>query len=534
MRRSVLISFAVLVLAALLGTSWFVSDVDVGAASVDTTAERADPPVEAQSDALALVEFAQTADAPRVVAESAESTRMLQVRVVGLDGSAPDSWWVELYAEPASPPEEGERGTYRRRGSAFAMLRGGGAASAQLRLADRKKHARFVLVGKALQTRDSNYVESEEYVVDDPTRGPIVLVAAPPTVVGIVVEGPRPSGDLRYEIEPVRVVPSPGTRGHDFVVNAESGAHFAVTPDVAHRVRVTGSNADDVVETVVPPAERGERVDVVLRFPGGMAVPAPEGYAELALSGSVVGAGCGNPGLWATIDGGPPITMSVRKDGRFELVALRGREVELHSAGADLEAGFEPEVSKHPFGTRDLVVMCRAPAARVDVRIRLLAAESNEPLGDAWIAVERRDGERVRTRLIGPPNSGEVTATLPALDDLDYFVCARGRRDVRGRLFSAGVPPAGVVVERTIRLELGFRRDFRVLHCSQHTPVVAASFAHAGQFLGTTGSDGRLRVELAEWPDRIQVEAEGFDAGQWPSRFEAPLTLRSVMLCPLD
>jgi|GEM_PF-6139537 len=534
MRRSVLISLAVLVLAVFLGTSWFVSNVDGSATAVDTMAARSDRGVEKSSDQDMLVDDVRTSEQPRVVAHSRTPTDAVQVRVVGLDGTASATWWVEIHAESEQPREEGERGTFRRRDSAFTMLRGSGAESAELLPALLRRHARLFLVGKALQVADSYSLESDEYVVDATTRGPIVLVAAPPTTVSIVVEGARPSGDLRYEIEPVRVVPSPGTRGHDFVVNAESGAHFAVTPDVAHRVRVTGSNADDVVETVVPPAERGERVDVVLRFPGGMAVPAPEGYAELALSGSVVGEGCGSPGLWATIDDGSPITIPVRKDGRFELVALRGREVELHSAGGDLEAGFEPEVSKHPFGARDVVVTCRAPAARVDVRFRLFAAESNEPLGDAWIAVERRDGERMRSRVLGSANSAELTVALPALDDLEYFVCARGRRDVSARLFPAGVPPAGVVVERTIRLELGFCRDFRVLHCSRHTPIAAASFVQAGQFVGVTDGEGRVRIELGEWPTRMQVEAAGFDPGQWPPSFQAPLTLRAVMLCPLD
>ncbi len=534
MRRRVLISLAIVVLAVILTTSWFVSDVDGRAAPIGTAAVRADLQAETQPNADMLVEDVRALEMPRVAAHPSATTDALQVRVVGPDGSASDTWWVEVHTESELPRVVGERGTYPRRRSALAMLRGSGAETAELLPALRKRHARLVLVGKALQMADSYYVESDEFVVDATTRSPIVLVAAPSTIVSIVVEGPRPSGDLRYEIMPVGAVPSPGTRGPDFVVTAGSDMDFAVTPNIAHRVRVTGTNADDVVETLAPAVERGERVDVVLRFPGGLASPAPEGYAELALSGSVVGDGCGNPGLWATIDGGSPITIPVRKDGRFDLVAIRGSEVELHAAGGDLEAGFEPEVSKYSFGARDIVVTCRAPAPRVDVRFRLLAAESNEPLADVWIAVERLDGERVRSRVLGALNSAELTVALPALEDLDYFVCARGRRDERARLFSAGVPVAGAVVERTVRLERGFRRDFRVLHCSQHTPVVAASFVHAGQFLGVTDGEGRVRIELEEWPDRIEVEATGFDPGQWPPSFQSPLTLRTVMLCPLD
>jgi len=533
-RKSVSISLVIFGLALILGTSWFVADVDGQAHAVDSVVELADPGAEEPSGSDLLAADAPASEAPRVVADSRDASEALDVRVVGLDGSASSTWWVELHAEREQPRVAGERGTYRRRGSAFAMLRGSGAESVQLSPALRRQHARLFLVGKALQQADSYYVESDEFVVDVTTRGPIVLVGAAPTTVCIVVEGPRPQGDLRYEIEPAGAVPSPGTRGADFVVTAGSDVCFAVTPAIAHRVRVRGANADDVVEIVAPSVERGERVDVVVRFPGGYASPPPSGYAEVALSGVVEGKDCGNPGLWATIDGGSPITIPVRKDGRFELVAPRGREVELHATGGDLEARFVPEVSKHLFGARDVVLACRAPSARVTVHFRFVAAESDEPLNDAWIRVERRDGERMRSRVLGPLDEGRLTVELPVLDDLDYFVCARRRRDEIGRLFPGGVAAANAQVQRTIRLQPGFSRDFRVLHCGLHTPVAGASLVHAGQFLGTTDVDGRVRIDLPEWPDRIDVDAQGFDTGQWPSRFEAPLTMRSIMLCPLD
>ena len=92
----------------------------------------------------------------------------------------------------------------------------------------------------------------------------------------------------------------------------------------------------------------------------------------------------------------------------------------------------------------------------------------------------------------------------------------------------------GAVLERTIRLARGFRRDFRVVHCSLQTPVAGAEVALDALFLARSDADGRLRIELDEWPGRLAIRAEGFDEGQWPPAWQTPLASTTMTICPAD
>lgn len=153
---------------------------------------------------------------------------------------------------------------------------------------------------------------------------------------------------------------------------------------------------------------------------------------------------------------------------------------------------------------------------------------------DASVGFLRRDGERKRGRNLGSQSRAEVELSLPALDDLEVQVCSRDRRDLRGPLFPGGAPAAGAVFERTLRLERGFRREFQVVHCSLHTPVAGVEVASGGQYLDRSDAEGRVRIELDDWPARLTLRAPGFEDGAWPPPLQSPLTSTTMTLCPVD
>jgi len=532
MRR--LLAICAVCLAALVGLGvWLLRADDAPAAPLETAvpagAERRGGPEELEVGA------GRAGHSPtRESVANGASNRPLRVYVVDSAGLPPATWWVEAHVAPAGGDRAAETRLAQGQSKPVASLRGSGPEAVEFPAELRQRPESILLVGKAYTGPDTGYLQSDWLALAADSPDALTLVVLPPTTLAVRVEGPRPSGDLRFEIAPVALVPGPGVRGLQFAETPEGEARFHVEHSVAHRVRVAGPGPDDVVDATAAPLGRGQSTLVLVRFPGSFFDPLPAGYAELALAGRVESEGRDRPGLWATVDGGLPISITVRADGSFELMHVRGKSVELHAAGDDYEARFEPEVSTHPFGTRDVVLRGRPGSPRVHVRLRIVDAETGEPVRDTWVNFQRMDGSRQRGKSLGGRNAAEIVALVPALDDLEYVVRASDRRDARGFVFPAGPPPPDGEVEHTIRLERGFRREFTVLHCSERTPIAGAEVAWDGQYLGRSDAEGRLLVELDAWPGRLTVRAAGFDEGSWPPSWQTPVPTASMMLCPVD
>lgn len=530
MSRRVLTIFAVLAVGCVCALLGFVRGTD-SAVAVEDPRRPAFRAGEADAGSALSVGNAVPRD-PRTIA-APEGLRPLRVHVVDLAGAAPGSWSVAVLRTPAAPDSiSADPGPFGR--LAIAEWHGAGSDAVEVPAEIRGGSGPLYLCARAYAGPDTGYVLSDVVPLSADMHGTLTLVVSAPPRLVVRIEGPRPAGDLRYEIAPTAFVSPADAPGARIATTSEGTASFVVAPDVAYRVRVTGPRPDDVVEATAAGIARSGRGHVVLRFPGGFADPLPPGYAELALAGRIDFEGDERPGLWASVDGGPPISIAVRADGTFELMHERASSVELHASGGDLEPRFDPEVSTHPFGTRDVVVRSLPVATTVPVRLRFVAAESGAPLSDAWVTFLVRDGERTRSRSLGGQSGTEVEVSLPALTGLEYFVCARDRRDERGVLFAPGAPEPGAVLERTIRLARGFRRDFRVVHCGLHTPVAGAEVALDALVVARSDVDGRLRIELDEWPGRLTIRAEGFDEGQWPPAWQTPLASTTMTVCPAD
>jgi len=498
--------------------------------------------------AVELADVERRAFPQRSVGAASEPEPLL-VCVVDQDGLVPPMWWVDVSTDGPEVPSEDptwprSSGLMRAQRIAARVsprtaglelsLRGGGEVTAEITAELRARAPRLVLQAKAFREAGVRYAESEPFVLDTSTRGPITLVVADPTMLVVRVEGPRPAGDLRFDVAPAALLPGANVRSADFAIVPDGEASFRVTHGVPYRVRVSGADPDDVIETSIAGIERGRQFGVFVHFPAGFSTPVPFGYAEVALAGRVEFEGADRPGLWASVDGGLPISIPVRAEGRFELMHLRGKSVELHAAGDEFEARFDPEVSTHPFGTRDVVVKSRPSAPRVLVRLHFVAAENGAPVTDAVVSFLRRDGDRLRGKNQGSQSRSEVDVSLPVFEDIEMVVCSRDRRDMRGPLFPGGIPATGVTFERTLRLERGFRREFRVIHCSLHTPIADADVALDGHYLGRSDAEGRVQIELDEWPSRLTIRAAGFDEGQWPPAWQTPLASTTMTLCPVD
>lgn len=365
---------------------------------------------------------------------------------------------------------------------------------------------------------------SAELVVDAADAGPrIAIVVAPPPYLRVRVDGPRPDGDLRYDVAPLALVPPRSVHGAGFAVTPESEARFAIAHSVEYGVRVTSVRTGESVEARAPAVALGREAEVVVRFPAQA--------FELALAGRVE-RGALAPGLWARVDAGAPVAVEVKSDGTFELWHARGETVELHAPGPDLRRVYEPEVATHPFGTRDVVI---ARAKHVDparVVLRVVDAEGGK-LDEVHAVLFRRDGGRTQAQHLEFLKD-VATASVPPSADVEYVVTARDRRDARGLVFASVAALPGAEVELAVRLERGFRREMRVLHCSERTPIAGAELWRGGALLAVADGDGRALVELDEWPGDLEARAPGFERGRWPPPWQAAARAWSILLCPLE
>lgn len=479
----------------------------------------------------------RAAELPAKRVELPSDTALVSVVVVDVTGGSPAGW--EVYARlPATPKRSGSntageadlRELFDSGYEVRHLLHGAGSAAVELPREIFAEVPQFELVAAATDPlAPYQRLTSTPHVVDGATRGTVTLVVASPTWLDVRIEGARPLGRFTYSVVPLGADSTAAAEGWT-ITTPDGSAAFAIAPDVTHSVRVTAEAGGDVVETRVSPVPRGTRELVVLRFPGSLLASLPAGYAEVALAGRIAGPDGSNEDIWAAVDDRPPSSIFVRSDGTFEYVAARGQSVVLHASSRGLLPRFEPELSMHPFGTRG-VVLRRLPAeAPLKVKLRMLADESGAVVPETYLVLSLGHGAQRRRVIVGTRVADEVEVVIPPVMGIEYSVLAQARRDTSGVLFPKGFD----VPAQEIRLPLGLRREFTVLHCALQTAVPAVEVLLDERVVARGDASGHLLVELEAWPERLVFHAPGFDATYWPTQGSSILASRSVSMCPAD
>lgn len=263
---------------------------------------------------------------------------------------------------------------------------------------------------------------------------------------------------------------------------------------------------------------RSAKASVAIETPGARREVALTVFARgivRAVEGRIVASEeleAGFDDLRLSIDGQAPFPIRVRADGRFEHWAERGEVIELAVGSRAFGPRYEPAFVRAPFGASALVIRARkGPSAR-RVELRAVDARSGEPLS-AIALVAPLDGDLRHRASI--EIDGSASIDVPRDDAFTLELFREGYRDVERRVTPSELAGTSALV---VRMEPGFARAFRVTHIQDggaSAPVDHAQAWMDGRVCSRIDDQGRVVVELAQWPVWIDFRAPGFLETTW-------------------
>lgn len=203
--------------------------------------------------------------------------------------------------------------------------------------------------------------------------------------------------------------------------------------------------------------------------------------------------------------------------GSFQVYGRRGTSTKLRLRVAeDASHGrFEPQETQVEAGEMRVSIQ-RLGTEEVDLRLTLLDARSQSPILGLRHLTLRRSGEldfpeEVAEFIDVDAQARAFTASYSRGVGVEWIARAPHFESRRGLLAD---PPLGrEELELDVSLQPGFREAYRCFDAALNSPlagVIVREFG--GRLVGESDLQGRLEVELAEWPEGLLFEHPSFES----------------------